>query len=223
MPASSIVDKGFSLVRKVRWLILSAVSVAGAAQAQGSQGRPRQKRPPLRRPCCARPRPAAAGLPDGNIPAYLEADSIDGDPDSDLTLTGNAQVRRIDGVIKGDRINYRKDSGEVDVEGSARMMRDGTLVTGPRAKFNVDKYTGEIEKPNFWMGATGGFAVAEHADIFSKSQMRLHTVTYSGCNCEKPSWYIKATTVDVDFDENEGVARNGVLYFRTCRSWPRPT
>ena len=43
--------------------------------------------------------------------------------------------------------------------------------------------------------------------------MRLHTVTYSGCNCEKPSWYIKATTVDVDFDENEGVARNGVLYF----------
>ena len=103
------------------------------------------------------------------------------------------------------------------------MMRDGTLVTGPRAKFNVDKYTGEIEKPNFWMGATGGFAVAEHADIFSKSQMRLHTVTYSGCNCEKPSWYIKATTVDVDFDENEGVARNGVLYFRTCRSWPRPT
>ena len=43
-------------------------------------------------------------LPDGNIPAYLEADSIDGDPDSDLTLTGNAQVRRIDGVIKGDRI-----------------------------------------------------------------------------------------------------------------------
>lgn len=153
-------------------------------------------------------------LPDGNIPAYLEADSIDGDPDSDLTLTGNAQVRRIDGVIKGDRINYRKDSGEVDVEGSARMMRDGTLVTGPRAKFNVDKYTGEIEKPNFWMGATGGFAIAEHADIFSKSQMRLHTVTYSGCNCEKPSWYIKATTVDVDFDENEGVARNGVLYFK---------
>ena len=44
--------------------------------------------------------------------------------------------------------------------------------------------------------------------------MRLHTVTYSGCNCEKPSWYIKATTVDVDFDENEGVARNGVLYFK---------
>ncbi|MBP6706218.1 MAG: LPS-assembly protein LptD, partial [Achromobacter sp.] len=202
-------------MRKVRWLILSAVSVAGAAQAQGSQGTAASETPAASAPVLrTSPGLRLHRLPDGNIPAYLEADSIDGDPDSDLTLTGNAQVRRIDGVIKGDRINYRKDSGEVDVEGSARMMRDGTLVTGPRAKFNVDKYTGEIEKPNFWMGATGGFAVAEHADIFSKSQMRLHTVTYSGCNCEKPSWYIKATTVDVDFDENEGVARNGVLYFK---------
>lgn len=153
-------------------------------------------------------------LPDGNIPAYMEADTIEGDPDSDLTLTGAAQVRRIDGVIKGDRINYRKDTGDVDVQGNARMMRDGTLVTGPTAKFNVDKYSGEVEKPNFWLGATGGFAVADKADIFSKSQMRLHTVTYSGCACETPSWYIKANTVDIDFDENEGVARNGVLYFK---------
>ncbi|WP_238891710.1 LPS-assembly protein LptD [Achromobacter insuavis] len=202
-------------MRKVRWLILSAISVAGAVQAQGSQGSAPSSTsitaaPELR----TSPGLRVHRLPDGNIPAYMEADTIEGDPDSDLTLTGAAQVRRIDGVIKGDRINYRKDTGEVDVQGNARMMRDGTLVTGPNAKFNVDKYSGEVEKPNFWLGATGGFAVAEHADIFSKSQMRLHTVTYSGCSCETPSWYIKAKTVDIDFDENEGVARNGVLYFK---------
>ncbi len=215
-PGSPIVKKGlFSLVRKVRWLILSAISVAGAVQAQGSQGSAPSSTsitaaPELR----TSPGLRVHRLPDGNIPAYMEADTIEGDPDSDLTLTGAAQVRRIDGVIKGDRINYHKDTGEVDVQGNARMMRDGTLVTGPNAKFNVDKYSGEVEKPNFWLGATGGFAVAEHADIFSKSQMRLHTVTYSGCSCETPSWYIKAKTVDIDFDENEGVARNGVLYFK---------
>ncbi|MFY2599011.1 LPS-assembly protein LptD [Achromobacter xylosoxidans] len=202
-------------MRKVRWLILSAISVAGAVQAQGSQGSASSATsitaaPELR----TSPGLRMHRLPDGNIPAYMEADTIEGDPDSDLTLTGAAQVRRIDGVIKGDRINYRKDTGEVDVQGNARMMRDGTLVTGPNAKFNVDKYSGEVEKPNFWLGATGGFAVADKADIFSKSQMRLHTVTYSGCSCETPSWYIKANTVDIDFDENEGVARNGVLYFK---------
>ncbi|KRC69317.1 LPS biosynthesis protein [Achromobacter sp. Root83] len=203
-------------MRKVRWLILSAVSIAaGAVQAQGSQGAAASAPSAIPTPeLRTSPGLRIHRLPDDSIPAYMEADSIEGDPTSELTLTGSAQVRRIDSVIKGDLINYRKDTGEVDVQGNARMMRDGTLVAGPNAKFNVDKYSGEIEKPNFWMGATGGFAVADHADIFSKSQMRLHTVTYSGCSCETPSWYIKAKTVDIDFDENEGVARNGVLYFK---------
>ncbi|KOF53186.1 LPS biosynthesis protein [Achromobacter sp. DMS1] len=210
-------------MRKVRWLILSAVSVAGAVQAQGSQGSAPSAASPAGAPASATtsapvlrtsPGLRVHRLPDEQIPAFLEADQIDGNPDSDLTLTGSAQVRRIDSVIKGDRIHYDKRTGDVDVQGSARMMRDGTLVTGPSARFNVDKTSGEIEQPNFWLGATGGFAVAEKADIFSKSQMRLHTVTYSGCACETPSWYIKANSVDLDFDENEGVARNGVLYFK---------
>jgi len=206
----------FSFVRKVPWLILSVVSVAaGAAQAQGSPGTAASapsvtSTPQLR----TSPGLRMHRLPDESIPAFMEADTISGDPDYELTLSGNAQVRRIDGVIKGDEINYRKDTGKVDVRGNARMMRDGTLVTGPNATFNVDRYSGEVEKPNFWLGATGGFAVADHADIFSKSQMRLHTVTYSGCPCENPSWYIKANSVDIDFDENEGVARGGVLYFK---------
>ncbi len=206
----------------VRCLILSAVCVAGAVQAQSRPG----STPPvptqdvevrgLRTSTELR---TSTGLrqhrlPDDKIPAYMEADDMQGSADSQVVLTGNAQVRRIDGVIKGDRITYDRATGEVDIKGSARMVRDGTLITGPSARLNVDTYSGEIEQPNFWIGATGASATASHADIFSQSQMRLKQVTYSGCPCEKPSWYIKADTVDLDFDENEGVARNGVLYFK---------
>ncbi|OZI46922.1 LPS biosynthesis protein [Bordetella genomosp. 5] len=207
----------------VRWLILSALGVAGAVHAQGTQdnvkpataAEPRLTASPriesgLRQDSRLRER----RMTDDAVPAFMEADDIQGDPSSEVTMTGNAQVRRIDGVIKGDRINYQHETGDIDIQGSARMMRDGTLITGPSARMNVNTYSGEIEKPNFWIGANGGKAVAEHADLFSSSQMRLTTVTYSGCPCEKPSWYIKANTVDIDFDENEGVARNGVLYFK---------
>ncbi|KCV32094.1 lipopolysaccharide transport system LptD protein [Bordetella bronchiseptica 00-P-2730] len=204
-------------MRMLRWLILSAFSVAGAVQAQGNQDSAAASAsstsigaPVLR----TSPGLRVHRLPDEKIPAFMEADQISGDPDSEITLTGNAQVRRVDGIIKGDRINYRRDTGDVDVQGSARMLRDGTLITGPSARLNVDTYSGEIQEPNFWIGASGGTAQARHADIFSKSQMRLSQVTYSGCPCPKPSWYIKADTVDLDFDENEGVARNGVLYFK---------
>ncbi|ARP84391.1 LPS biosynthesis protein [Bordetella genomosp. 8] len=147
-------------------------------------------------------------------PAYLEADTMDGDPDSNLTLTGSAQVRRIDSVLKGDTITYRRASGQVDSQGSARLMRDGTVVTGPALQYNVDTDSGQLTAPDFWLGASGGFAQAQHADIFSRSTMRLQNTTYAGCACDNPSWYIKADSADLDFDENEGVARNGVLYFK---------
>src|SRR5690606_33911236 len=68
--------------------------------------------------------------------------------------------------------------------------------------------------PNFWLGATGGAGTASRADIFSRSHMRLADVNYSGCPCPDPSWYIKSPRVDLHFDENEGIARNGVLYFK---------
>lgn len=204
----------------VRWLILSAVSLAGAVHAQGSQGTipsgDTAAQPQLRESIQLRSSPGLRvhKLPDDQIPVFTESDHLQGDPDANVTLTGTAQVRRIDGVAKGERIDYRSDTGAVDIQGNARLMRDGTLITGPSAQFNIDTDSGEIESPNFWIGASGGFARAERAEIFSRSQMRLTTVQYSGCPCPKPSWYIKADSVDLDFDENEGVARNGVLYFK---------
>lgn len=211
-------------MRKVQWFVLSAVCVAGASQAQSLRVAPslsdsREERAEQAAQAESRelrvsPRLRMHKLTDDEISSYLEADQMDGSPDSRIVLTGNAQVRRIDTVLKGDRIDYNRNTGDINTQGSARLLRDGTLVTAPGLIYNVDNETGQIENPNFWMGASGGFARAEHADIFSRSTMRLSGVTYSGCDCEVPSWYIKSRTLDLNFDENEGVARNGVLYFK---------
>lgn len=202
----------------VRWLIFSAVSMAGAVHAQGTVSSAEtesgvsstQWAPQLRSSTGLR----VHRVPEDDIAAYLQADQIQGDPSANVTLKGNAEVRRIDGVVKGDQIEYRNNTGQTNLQGNVRMMRDGTLVTGPSAQFNIDTDSGEIESPNFWIGASGGSAQAERAEIFSRSQMRLTDVRYSGCPCPDPAWYIDADSVDLDFDENEGVARNGVLYFK---------
>lgn len=206
----------------IRWLILSALSVAGAVQAQGSPdvttagaGGSAQASNGLQMPGLRiSPGLRERRFIDDEMPAFMEADDISGEPSSEVLLKGNAQVRRADGVVKGDSIHYSNDTGDVKIEGNARIMRDATVVTGPAARLNLNTYSGEIDEPNFWIGASGGTARAEHADIFGRSQMRLSKVVYSGCPCEHPSWYIKADSVDLDFDENEGVARSGVLYFK---------
>lgn len=200
-------------MRTVRWLTLFAVCGVQAAYAQGSE-------PPSPDTAVSVPGLRLSpglrmhALTEDEMPVFLEGDEIDGDPTGEVTLTGNAQVRRIDTVLKGDRINYRKETGELDAEGSVRLMRDASLVTGPSLKYNIDADTGEVQEPNFWLGANGGAGRAVHADILSRSRMRLTDVVYTGCPCPNPSWEIRASRVDLDFDENEGVARNGVLYFK---------
>jgi LPS-assembly protein len=162
----------------------------------------------------ASPALRAHQVSDDQKPAYMIADHIEGDPDDKMVLTGNAEVRRIDGVIKGNEITYDRVNGEVTSVDNARLMREGSLAIAPKMTYSMDTGMGQLEDPNFWVGATGAHAIAQQATIFSRSTMRLTNATYTGCGCSNPSWYIKGDSFDLDFDENEGVAKNGVLYFK---------
>ena len=153
-------------------------------------------------------------LNEDQMSVFLVGDKVESDPDGKVTLTGAAEVRRIDSVVKGDSIQYQRSTGEVHVVGHGLIMRDASVVTGPTLNYNVNSKTGQVNDPNFWLGANGGSGTAERADILSRSKMRLAHVVYSGCPCPDPAWYIKSPKVDLDFDANEGVARNGVLYFK---------
>jgi len=197
----------------VWWTILLAIGCAPAAQASP---------------------PATAGAPSSDVSelqispslelhkrlnedqmsVFLVADKIQSDTDGKVTLLGAAEVRRLDTVVKGDRIDYQRNTGQVTVNGNGLIMRDASIVTGPSLTYNVKTHVGQVDEPDFWLGATGGSGTATQADILDRRNMHLTDVTYAGCPCSDPPWYIKTSSMDLHFDENEGVAHNGVLYFK---------
>lgn len=153
-------------------------------------------------------------LDENALPAFFMGDSVHSDEQNRVVLTGHAQVRRIDSVVKGDRIEYDRNSGDLDVQGNGLLMRDGSIVTGTHLRYNINDEKGAIEAPSFWLGAKGGAGTADHAEILSRDHLRLDKVRYSGCPCPDPAWYIQSSQMDLYTSENEGVARNGVLYFK---------
>ena len=209
-------------MRLVGLAVLVALSSVSAAQASGRDAQspvprltiteiPAGQATRLSEATRLRVRPSAN---DSDKTSFTVSDRIYSDADGKLTLEGNAEVRRIDSVVKGDRIDYQRDTGQVDVRGNGLIMRDGTIVRGPELRYNLNNDTGEISDPDFWLGAGGGAGSAERLEIFSRSQMRLTDMTYTACPCPDPAWYISAPRVDFDTEANEGVARNGVLYFK---------
>nr|WP_323017022.1 LPS-assembly protein LptD [Castellaniella sp.] len=148
------------------------------------------------------------------LPSFLIGDDISRDAQGRVTLQGNAQVRRLDGVLKGDRIDYDQTSGDTEVRGNGLLMRDGNIVRGPHLRFNTRTSQGSVEAPRFWLGASAGQGQAKQADILSRQHMRLTDVRYTGWSGPDPAWTIDASRVDLYLDENEGAARNGVLRFK---------
>ncbi|MFA5664210.1 LPS-assembly protein LptD [Castellaniella sp.] len=148
------------------------------------------------------------------LPAFLMGDQVTRDAQGQVLLQGDAQVRRLDAVVKGDRITHDQASGQVDVHGNGLLMRDGHIVRGPHLRYNIKTDQGEIEAPRFWLGATAGRGRAEQAEIFSRDHMRLTDMRYSNFDGPDPAWWIESSKVDLYMADNEGVARNGVLYFK---------
>lgn len=155
-----------------------------------------------------------SGLPDDRLPAFIIGDDLTRHTDGRVSVQGDAQVRRLDGVIKGDRIDYNPNTGDVEVRGQGLLMRDGNIVQGPHVQYNTQTEQGVVQAPDFWLGTTAGHGQAQEAEVLGRRHMRLHKVHYTGWHGRDAAWWIDASKVDLYLDENEGVARNGVLRFK---------
>jgi len=153
-------------------------------------------------------------VPEDRMGVFSRADNMQTLDADRLRLTGRAEVRRIDSVVKGDRIDYNSTTTEVQVRGNGLLMRDGTIIKSPQIDYNLDAETGEMTVPQFWLGDSAGAGQAEFAEIFSRDHMRLERVDYSACPCPDPQWFIRSPRVDLHNDDNLGLARHAVLYFK---------
>ena len=73
--------------------------------------------------------------PDSDAASFVSADRIEGNPEDQLHLYGNAEIRRAGTVLKGDRITYTQETDEVEAVGNARISRQGASFSGPSMRF----------------------------------------------------------------------------------------
>lgn len=203
---------GETLVRSVWWSLLFAYGSSQAVMAAPPKAEAISVQPAGDLQISSKLRTHV--LEEDQMSAFLIADDIRSDQEGRVVLEGNAEVRRIDSVVKGDRIDYVRSTGQLQVRGNGLIMRDASIIKAPAIDYNIDAETGQLSEPSFWLGETGGAGNAERADIFSDDHMRLTQVTYTGCPCPDPAWYIKSRQVDLHVADNEGIARHGTLYFK---------
>lgn len=147
------------------------------------------------------------------MPIYLGGDQMSANPDGELVIEGRGVVRRADAVLSGGYLRYNDQTSQVDASINARLVQDGNVVVGPSMRYNLDSDEGEVESPQFWL-SSGGTGIGSKAVMTNRNEMTIDDVTYTACPCPEPAWWITASEVELNYDENEGEAWGSVLYFK---------
>jgi LPS-assembly protein len=146
---------------------------------------------------------------------FVLGDQTNGTADRDIAAKGAAEVRRNTSVFKADAMHYDQDTDFVDAYGSVRIINNGVLFAGPEAHLQVESTQGTMPQPKYHFNVTGGSGSGSRAVLFDSERARLYDATYTTCQCQSnPAWYIRASRFDFDTGEDEGVARNGVVFFQ---------
>lgn len=152
------------------------------------------------------------------LPVFVWGESLEGEMDGVTVMKGGAELRRHDTVIKADRIEHDKRSGETKASGQVLINRNGDRLTGPDAQVNVNTYQGHISQPEFTLLKNDGKGDARRIDLLGEDRMTVHDGRYSTCPrvpgaSWMPDWLVRASSIELDRAEDVGIARGGVIEF----------
>lgn len=157
--------------------------------------------------------PAETAAGDGERPTFARGDRLEGRGQREITLSGDAEVRRAGAVVRADRLTYYQDDDELVAVGGVRLAREGTVITGPQLRLRLDANQGAFESPVYSLPLVNGRGRASRAELLGPGQLALHDAVYTTCRPDSPDWTIHARELLVDQTRGEAQARGAEVQF----------
>jgi LPS-assembly protein len=152
------------------------------------------------------------------LPTFLRGDNVSGRTELDTVLEGNAELRRVDTVIKADRLEYYQPDDLAKARGNVLVNRRGNVYQGPLLELKVEAFEGFFTQPSYQFLRNNAYGQADRADFIDSKRAILQNATYSTCQRRPgpswlPDWVLKAASMDLDEENDVGVAKDSRLTF----------
>lgn len=143
--------------------------------------------------------------------SIISAQVIEGSPETELVLSGEAEVRRAGTVITGDNIVYTQATGEVTVEGDAVIVREGAKFNAPKFSYFLDTETGRVDNVDYEYAPRGLRGSAGCAEFKSADVTELSDVVVTSCKKDSRAWWIEMDSLTLDEYTQSGEGTGAVL------------
>jgi len=168
------------------------------------------------------PAPQPTAPHDGKLPLFFEADKLEGESGQTTKASGSVRLRQGALSVEADELTHRQADNTAKAAGHVRIMRGGNIFSGPELTLQLDTLEGEFVSPSFWFARTQAGGHARHVAFLGSNRLRATQTSYSSCTPEntadgspgEPDWSLKTSSVYLDFDANEGIADDAVIWFK---------
>jgi LPS-assembly protein len=192
-----------SLVSSMTVSLATTLLLASAAHAQDSA----VSAAPLRMDVTLSPRTTDGG------PVFFSGDRASGRIDLEITLQGNAQMRREGAVISADRITYLQPDEQVNAVGGVRLSKEGTVILGTEMQLRLDTNQGYFANANYSIGSLGGRGFAKQLEVDGRSNLRAEDAFYTTCSPENPDWQLQGDSMELSKENQQGQIKGCRLIF----------
>ena len=162
------------------------------------------------------------------LPSFIEGDRISGQPDREVSVEGNAVLRRGDTVVRADKLEYDQANDTARASGHVRVNQAGNEYAGPRLQLKVETFEGYFDSVRYRLLASGAEGDAARIDFLDQNRSVAIDASYTTCRREDlpgwmPAWVLTAKQIRTDTESNVGEADGAQLTVFGLPTPPLPT
>jgi LPS-assembly protein len=148
-------------------------------------------------------------------PSTIEADSIEGVSELEVTARGKVEFQREDLTVYAEFLRFNQEFGRVEADGGVRMLRGVDRFFGPRLRYNTRDDTGVFEGSNYILQGENSTmrGKGERTEFLGKDRTRLVQGSFTTCEPGKEDWRFEAREMELDHDKNVATVRDARFKF----------
>jgi LPS-assembly protein len=144
----------------------------------------------------------------------LEAESIEGRTDREVTFDRDVEIKRGSTIITAAHATYDVVEDRVGATGNIIMKRLGDVYTGDELNLKLEAGQGFVMRPTYRLGKNNAQGRADRIDFEAEDRAVVSDGTYSTCEATDPDWYLASNVLHLDTGRDVGTAGKTIVYFK---------
>jgi LPS-assembly protein len=157
--------------------------------------------------------PIASDIAADDHRIHVDSDDATLDTDGNAVLNGRVRVRQDARSVTSDSVDYDQKTGRVVVKGAVDFEDPKLRVRSDSGHYDING-AASFDQANFQLMDRNGRGFAKDIDVSPDGKLSLTSVRYTSCPVGNEDWMLQASSLNLDTQLQDGVARHVTMRFK---------